>query len=140
MKIRRISEEQVYERLDEPFNPPKFGDPDDESEFEKEWWDAVEMIGLILRKYGMESDYGDADFCLPEQISTSRGIGIELTSKRMLRHDLIEEIVKCVESRISLFEIDLVLVTEEMHYHIFVSKHEVLFWCPDSIAQRLGLE
>lgn len=132
-----MKEDAVYDHLDEPFNPPSISARFTEDDFSDEWQEARDQFEKLLSEFGENDEYGDKDFNLGETLTLSRGIGVELTSERMLNHDLIPKTQKFLESLPKEYEVDFALMTEEGIFHVFVNRNVVRHSCPRSILKYL---
>ncbi len=77
-----LTEDEWSEFVSTPFNPPDSSISDDE--FRKEFYETEEALRNVLLKFGEEDDYGEKDFGLDNGFGRTRGIGVELSSKRGL--------------------------------------------------------
>jgi hypothetical protein len=136
MKIIKMTEDAVYDHLDEPFNPPAINESFTEDDFSAEWHGVRNRFEDLLAKFGENDAYGNKDFNLGETLTLSRGIGVELTSQKMLNRELIPETQRFLETLPHEYEIDFAVMSEEGIHHVFVNRSVVQHGCPRSIFKR----
>jgi hypothetical protein len=75
--------------LGQPFNPPAFTDAFTPDDFHSEYWAAHSAVTDALSILGTQDQYGEGDFCANDDYGHSRFIGIEFSSQRLWRPELI---------------------------------------------------
>lgn len=138
MNFIPISEEQLYGRLNTPFNPPAIGSEEDEEAFANEWHDVRRRLKTVLDQFGENSLYGEADYVLGETLTLSRGIGFELTSDRMFTPELIHKLQELLKGLPESYEFDLVTYSEDGAGHVFVNAHEIQACCREEDLKQFG--
>ncbi len=137
MKLTILTEDQAYDHLGNPHNPPSIASDFSERDFEEEWLTARDGLDDILRRFGENDAYGTKDYNLGDTVMLSRGIGLEVTSEKMLTLDFVPELQRYLVSLPHDYEIDLALMTDDGQYHVFVGRDEVRAWCPEIILNKL---
>lgn len=89
VEYQQVTQSELEEMLARPFNPPAFSATFTKDEFSAEYWNVHRELMSALSILGDHDDYGNADFCMNDDCGFSRFIGIELTSKRLWRPELI---------------------------------------------------
>lgn len=138
MNFIPINEEQLYRKLNTPFNPPVIGSEADEEAFANEWHGVRRRLKTILDQFGENSLYGNADYVLGETLTLSRGIGFELTSDRLYCPELIHKLQELLKSLPESYEFDLVTYSENGAGHVFVQPQEVQSCCREEDLKKFG--
>lgn len=134
MKFTAITEEQAYDRLDKPFNPPWLRTP----LFFSEWHRVRDRLKDELDRFGTWDAYEEGDYYLGDNAGYSRGIGVALTSEKVLQPTLIPALTRFLKSQRRDYEICLT-VSQDRDYLIFVGKDQVDAWCPEETLRLLGI-
>jgi len=134
-----LEEDEAYDLLEKPFNPPIITSQFTEDRFSVEWWGVRSRLKELLDQFGDHHAYGEADYNLGETLALSRGIGVEVTSSKMHSPRLIPQVQKFLASLPEKYEIDFAILTEDGISHVFVSANLVRYWCPVAVQKALGL-
>lgn len=99
-KVLNVSESKIEEILETPFNPPSFTSSFTEEDFGKEYWDVHHLLKSELLKLGTTDDWEDfeQDFTMNENLMESRGISVELNSKKMFSRKTVDSILRFLEA------------------------------------------
>lgn len=138
MKITRITRQQVYEKLDSPFNAPLAVDDEAKDAFFEEWYGVRRQLLLLLERFGKNDEYDGEDFNLGDTAMLSRGIGVTFTGKKMLKPAVIEAIVTFLQSLNIDYEVNVTIQEDGVGQHdLFISKTELLSQLPDKLHKQL---
>jgi hypothetical protein len=99
--ITRITSDEAYSRLDEPFNPPTTLS---EEEFEAVFDSLHERLNNALSEFGTNNPYGEGDYYLDDTANGSRGIGLE-ASDEFLTWPVIRVVQNILESNTERWEV-----------------------------------
>lgn len=139
MKIEKLSQEDVYQYLDHPHDPPVFDVQYDRHAFSEEWHAVRTQLKSLLDKHGEFDAYGTKDYNIGETTALSRGIGVEVNSEKLLNKKLIADVKNFLLAIDKKYEIDFSFFTIEGLFHLFVSRDSIKTNCPASLLDRLGL-
>jgi hypothetical protein len=101
MKVTLLSDEELYELLEQSYNPPRIDRPEDTVAFANEILDLYWDVVTELSAYGQEGDfYGISDFAVrpslggrlrpaPEAIPKVRQITITIISQKFWKSDFL---------------------------------------------------
>lgn len=139
MKLSMFTEDEAYAHLEKAHNPPITGANFSEQDFAEEWHSVRDGLDRILQRFGENDAYGTKDYNLGDTVSLSRGVGLEVTSEKMLSMKLVPEVQNYLALLPHDYEIDLAIMTEDGVFHVFLGRNEIKAWCPKPILDRLGL-
>lgn len=137
METKIISQDQAYQRLDTPFNPPNASTREEKESFYNIWHQNRDYIHTILSSHWKGDPYGDGDYTLSENASLSRGFSIQLTSENILNHKLIKTLSDCLNCFEENYEIHISYEHEGDIADVFLNKEEVLVSSSDALVKRL---
>lgn len=138
MKVIHITQDEAYNHLDQPFNPPTISDQLTEENFEKEWWQIRDGLKHTLDKLGRWNAYGEGDYYLGEQMTISRGIGIEITSDKMLNQKLVPAMQTFLSKVPEAYEIYFWTSEDSGEiWNFFITQDEIRTDAPDNFISRL---
>lgn len=137
MDITRFTENETYTYLNQAFNPPTLSEELTEECFFTEWHGVRNHLKAVLDQFGQDDAYGQGDFCLGDSASLSRGIGVCLTSSRLLMSDLIPVVTELLRSLSIDYEVNFTIETQDGACQLFVSRDTVKAWIPDDLLSRL---
>ena len=138
MALFRLTRDELYKYLDEPFNPPT-GENQGRIEFEREWWNVRNHLDRVLSNYGEMSAYSDADYNLGEQITDSRGLGVEVTSTKMLNRQLVSSIQSFLRELTQDWEVDLAYYDGNDIMHLFIGRVDFMVYGDNAFCNMIGL-
>lgn len=131
--IHQLTEEDYYQKLDQPHNPP--GSDLGEEAFDAEYYRLYDEVGSIFARYGENNAYGEGDYYLEPHIVDSRGLGLEITNSRIVTPNLISELSDAVRRIDPRWEI--YLGSGVFDFGIFVSASEAKIWKSDNSSLQL---
>lgn len=138
MKLVILTEDEAYDHLDKPHNPPLIGTDFSERDFAEEWHSVRDGLDRIFQRFGENDTYGTKDYNLGDTLTLSRGIGLEVTSENLLTMKLLPEVQSYLGSLPHDYEIDFAIMTEDGVFHVFVGREEVKAWCPEPVLSKLA--
>lgn len=116
MTIIALSEDDYYERLDRPHNPPDPTMPT--AAFDEEYYKIFDRVAAIMSEHGENNSYGDGDYNLEPHISQSRGLGFEITNASIVTEHLLRRLQALLVQHAPDWE--LFLSSSECDFGIFV--------------------
>ncbi len=138
MKSQRITEEELDYILDNSFNPPVITDEFTEAMFFKEWHRTRDALVEKLETLGVFDAYGQGDFYVGDSADLSRGIGVSITSDKMLNDLLIPAVLRILDSLAEDYEVLIEVESDGLHY-VAVARDQIRACCPDEFASALGM-
>ncbi len=139
MSIYVITEKEAYAHVAKPYNPPALSESFSEEDFFREWHTVQRGLANVLRRFGRDDAYGQGDYYIGDSATLSRGIGVCITSKKPLVQSLIPLTQAYLKTLDHPYEIDFTVSTKDGDFEVFVSKDDVLVWCPDDVQRKLGI-
>lgn len=142
IKCKLITDDVMDDILRNPFNPPSINSPVSEEGFRQEYWENHSAIRTSLERIGEYNSSGEADFCMNEDWSLTRGIAIILTSRRLITSGLIPVIQDSMARMVEKYSVhinhDLLDLDE---FDILIQNADVWCCCHNlDLIQRLGLD
>ena len=138
MNAQRITEEELDYILDNSFNPPVITEFFTEAIFFKEWHRTRDALVEELGTLGDFDSYEQGDFYAGDSADFSRGIGVSITSEKMLNVLLIPAVLRILESLEEDYEVLIEVESDGLHY-VAVARDRIRACCPDEIASALGI-
>lgn len=126
MKVHRITTNDVYQRLDVPFNPPILSQAEDERSFFSEWHDVNDRLKNVLSRFGRHDDFGEGDFNLSDHAFLSRGMAVEFTSSAMIKPEVLRAIVQLLSDCEEAYELNIEIAESLGGGNVFVSSSAAL--------------
>lgn len=80
----------LHELQSKPFNPPVFGDHFSEIDFDREYWQVHEGLKNVFAELGFNNS--ESDYCINEDFSLSRFIGVEIRNRLMVARTTVDRI------------------------------------------------
>lgn len=138
MDSQRITEEELDYILDNSFNPPALTEDFTEAMFFKEWHRTRDALVEELATLGVFDAYGQGDFYAGDNADLSRGIGVSITSDKMLNDQLIPAVFRILDSLAEDYEVLIEVESDGLHY-VAVARDRIRACCPDEFASALGM-
>lgn len=88
-QFHAVPEAELDAMLDQAFYPPVFTDSYTRADYGSEYWTAHAAVTSALSILGTQDQCGGGDFCANDDYGDSRFIGIELSSRRLWRPELV---------------------------------------------------
>ena len=139
MYMHAITEKEASAHAAKPYNPPALSESFSEEDFFREWHTVQRGLSNVLKRFGHDDAYGQGDYYLGDSATLSRGIGVCITSRKPLVQSLIPLTQAYLQTLDHPYEIDFTVSTKDGDFEVFVSKNEVLAWCPDDVQRMLGI-
>ena len=139
MKFFPMTEDELYDYLNRPFNPPDFTPKFTEEDFDEEWDDVCEQLEQIVGRFGESDDFGEKDYTMSEFNSNSRGIGVTVTSGKLLAPELLTRVQDWLVTLKNDYDIHFNFQNPRPAGNLFVSKKEIKGRCSGEIVNKLGL-
>lgn len=140
MNIRRIAREDVYSRLDTPYNPPARAADGEAAclDFYEEWHAARNGLLTVLERFGEHDDYNDKEFNLGDVAMLSRGIGVTFTNQTMINPQVLEAVAAFLAALPEDYEVNITLQRDGKDDHdLFISRDTVLAELPDDLFCKI---
>lgn len=137
MKIKRITRDQVYRKLDKPFNPPDAESESEQNAFFSEWYSVRSNFLHVLEQFGDNDEYDQKDFNLGDSSMLSRGIGVVFTNVKMFQPVVIEAVVLFLCSLKEAYEVNVMLEDNIGQHALFISKSEILSNLPEELHKKV---
>ncbi|MBI5252608.1 MAG: hypothetical protein HY912_24190 [Desulfomonile tiedjei] len=93
-----------------------------------------------MDRFGESNAFGDADYCMSDSATLSRGIDVEITSNNLLTPELIPAVMSFLKELPDSYEIEFDVETEDSINEIFVSAERVKGCCSEDVLELLGIE
>jgi hypothetical protein len=87
MNIISLAEEDYFQRLNSPHNPPSrevLGEA-----FDSEYYRLYDLVKSVMKDYGENDAYGEGDYNLEPHIADSRGLGFEISNESIISERLL---------------------------------------------------
>ena len=124
MTILALSEDDYYEHLDRPHNPPDETIP--KAAFDEEYYRLFDRVASIMSEHGDNDSDGEGDYYLEPGITQSRGLGFEITNGSIVTEQLLRRLQALVFQHAPDWEI--YLGSAQFDFGIFIG--------PTSIRMR----
>tara|TARA_R100000027_G_scaffold67208_1_gene65049 strand:- start:1035 stop:1475 length:441 start_codon:yes stop_codon:yes gene_type:complete len=135
MKHKIVEKFKINELLERSFNPPRYSENFTEEDFSEEYWQVHESLRQSLSEIGkmpVPGNYDERDFTMNDDYVDSRGISIELNTRKLwnLRFISIVEsfLVNSVEEYSIYVDHDLL---DEPSFSLFITRTEVFGFSED---------
>jgi hypothetical protein len=137
--FEKISKDDVYLILDEPYNMPVVNSEGEEALFFSKWHEAKNAIKRILDQYGTEDGAGNEDYTIADRASLSRGVSIVVQNKDILSRDLFGSIQRCLNALPEKFEIHMCVEDpESIDSDLFIQPGRIRGYVSDSVEELMG--
>lgn len=140
MKVRRITLQELYSKLDTPYNPPGCAKEDESAckAFYGEWHDVRNGMQAVLERFGEHDDYGQKDFHLGDTAMLSRGIGVTFTNQTLLEPKVLEAVAAYLAALPEDYEVNITFQRDgEDDHDLFMSRNTVLAELPDDLLRKV---
>ena len=143
MRYQIVDESTINEILKNAYNPPEYSKHFSEENFLEEYWKFHKHLKRSISEIGNEpvpGNYDDRDFTMNDDFEESRGISIELNTRKLWTHEFIKIVGSCLAEtpqRYSVY-VDHSLF-EDPFFCLFITCDEVLGYADDCpILCRFG--
>lgn len=140
MKFVRMPRPSVYEHLNHPFNPPQLTADFSEDDFDEEWEVIRARLKAILGEFGEEDAFGLKDYALSDSTNLSRGIGVTVTSEKLINPELMVRLAMWLRTLDSDYEIYFFLDIPKVEGDFFVNKDTAKGYCQPEVLERLKFD
>lgn len=137
MSIQIITKKEAFAHVGKSYNPPTITELQSEEDFYSEWYAVQRGLAGILKSFGENDAYGQADYYIADSATLSRGINVCITSTKPLSPTLISQTQEYLKTVEHAYEVDYTISTRDGDFEVFVSRDAVLAWCPEDILNRL---
>jgi hypothetical protein len=132
-----MTKAEVYDYLEQSYNPPALTEEFSEEEFFSEWHEVRDGLKEVLDQFGEYNAFVEGDYVISDSAALSRGINVEITSNALVTPDLVPTVIAFLKALPEKFEVEFDLETEESTHRLFVSQDGVKGHCSREILQML---
>lgn len=135
--FHELTEAELDESLSGPFNPPNYSETFSQSNYSSEYWSVHDQVTAALTILGVHDQYGDGDFCMNDDFGDSRFIGIELSTKRLWRSELIPLLQNILQRQPQAYRVYITHdLLDEESFHLMVQPSDVAGYFPVTMHRR----
>jgi hypothetical protein len=136
-QFRAVPEAELDAMLDQPFHPPVFTEAFTRDQYRSEYWTAHSAVTAALSILGTQDQIGDGDFCANDDYGDSRFIGIELSSQRLWRPELVPLVQTALAQQPQPYCVYFEhALYDEPHFYFLVHPSSVVGYFPTAAQRR----